>query len=200
MNKKIDVLILAAGSASRMGEIKQLLPWQDTTLLGNAIQTAKNCNGRNTYVVLGAKANSIIETIEEVGCTYLINTNWKFGMGTSLSHGIKNIVKLKDPPDAILVMVADQPYMNTSYLNTIIDLYITGNKKIVATEYENKLGVPAIFNSSLFSELQALDGDVGASKIIKANLSDSIGLKAGKKVIDLDTPTDYKKHTFINKS
>jgi len=200
MNKKVDVLILAAGSASRMGTLKQLLPWQDTTLLGNAMQTAKNCTGRNTYVVLGAQASNILATIQKNGCTFLINTKWKLGMGTSLSHGIKKIAKLKDPPDAILVMVADQPYMNTTYLNSIIDLYIAGNKKIVATEYENKLGVPAIFNRSLFSELQALDGDVGASKIIKTHLSDTIGLKAGKKILDLDTPADYKKHTFINKS
>ncbi len=200
MNKKVDILILAAGSASRMGEIKQLLPWQDTTLLGNAIETAKNCNGRNTYVVLGANADAIIETIDTEEVTMLIHTNWKLGMGTSLSHGIKEISLGGDPPDAILVTVADQPYMDAAYLNTIIEHYSNECKKIVATVYEKKLGVPAVFDKSLFSELKSLDGDVGASKIITANLSDSLGLNAGKKVLDLDTPTEYKKHIFIQKA
>lgn len=200
MNKKVDVLILAAGSASRMGELKQLLPWKDTTLLGNAIQTAKICNGRHTYVVLGAHADTIIESINKAGVTILVNAHWDLGMGTSLSHGIKEITKRKDLPDAILVTVADQPYIDATYLNMIIDQYTNGNNKIVATAYEKKLGVPAVFDKSLFPELKALAGDVGASKIITANLSASIGLNAGKKVLDLDTPADYKKHIFINKS
>jgi molybdenum cofactor cytidylyltransferase len=200
MNNKVDVLILAAGTASRMGELKQLLPWKDTSLLGNAIQTAKICNGRNIYVVLGAHADTIIETINKAGVTILINADWNLGMGTSLSHGITEITKRKDLPDAILVTVADQPYIDATYLNMIIDQYTNGNKKIVATVYEKKLGVPAVFDKSLFSELKALTGDVGASKIITANLSASIGLNAGKKALDLDTPADYKKHTFNNKS
>jgi molybdenum cofactor cytidylyltransferase len=89
--------------------------------------------------------------------------------------------------------------MNAAHLNTIIDLYTTRNKKIVATEYKNKLGVPAIFDRSLFSALKNLSGDIGASNIIKEHLSDCIGVKAGKKLIDLDTPTDYKKHTSKKK-
>ncbi|MBT8263932.1 MAG: nucleotidyltransferase family protein [Eudoraea sp.] len=199
MNKKVDVLILAAGSASRMGELKQLMPWKDTTLLGNAIQIGKNCKGRNTYAILGAQANKVIETIREEGCTFLINTNWELGMGSSLSYGIQDIASQEDSPDAILVTVADQPYMNTAHLNTIINLYSKSNKKIIATEYKSKLGVPAIFDKALFSELKDLSGDIGASNIIKEHQSDSIGVKAGKKLIDLDTQSDYKKHTSINK-
>ncbi|MFC2128148.1 NTP transferase domain-containing protein, partial [Bacteroidota bacterium] len=34
MQNKTGILILAAGSSSRMGEPKQLLPWSNTTLLG----------------------------------------------------------------------------------------------------------------------------------------------------------------------
>ena len=199
MNKKVDVLIPAAGSASRMGELKQLMPWKDTTLLGNAIQIGKNCKSRNTYVVLGAQANKVIETIREEGCTFLINANWKLGMGSSLSYGIQEISTQEASPDAILVTVADQPYMNTTHLNTIIDLYATSNKNIIATEYNSKLGVPAIFDRSLFSELKDLTGDIGASNIIKEHQSDSIGVEAGKKLIDLDTQSDYNKHTSINK-
>ncbi|MBG7631334.1 MAG: NTP transferase domain-containing protein, partial [Bacteroidetes bacterium] len=52
----IAMLILAAGESKRMNGIKQLLPWKNTTLLGNAIEQGLNSNVNLVYVVLGANS------------------------------------------------------------------------------------------------------------------------------------------------
>ena len=61
MDKKgnIAMVILAAGAATRMQAIKQLLPWKKTTLLGNAIEQGLQSNVDKVYVVLGANASKI---------------------------------------------------------------------------------------------------------------------------------------------
>lgn len=50
----IAMLILAAGGSSRMEGIKQLLSWNNSTLLGSAITTGLNSDVKDVFVVLGA--------------------------------------------------------------------------------------------------------------------------------------------------
>ena len=38
---KIAILIMGAGTSSRMKAIKQLLPWGDSTFIGNALKNAQ---------------------------------------------------------------------------------------------------------------------------------------------------------------
>jgi molybdenum cofactor cytidylyltransferase len=191
---KTAIIILAAGNSSRMGQLKQLMPWKDTTLLGNAIRMARNSNADSIYVVLGAQADKIKETIKEDGINTITNKQWAQGMGATISYGVDQILKSGCHPEAMLIMVADQPNMDFDFLNSLIDKYAKGKSKIVATQYADKLGVPAIFDKQYFPRLLQLQGEEGASQIIKNNRNDCFGLNAGKKVIDLDTLNDY--HTY----
>jgi len=87
MNKNITILILAAGASSRMGEAKQLLPWRDTTLLGNAISTAKTSRANEVLIVLGANADTIKAEVISKNITFLENKLWNLGLGSSISCG-----------------------------------------------------------------------------------------------------------------
>ena len=60
---KIAILILAAGSASRMGKVKQLLSYKHTTLLGHAIEQALKTPADGIYCILGADASVIQKEI-----------------------------------------------------------------------------------------------------------------------------------------
>mgnify|MGYP000901037785 CR=1 FL=1 len=55
----IAILILAAGSSSRMGASKQLLPAGKTTLLGVTIEIASQTNANKVFCVLGSNAEAI---------------------------------------------------------------------------------------------------------------------------------------------
>ncbi|MBO0323220.1 nucleotidyltransferase family protein [Muricauda sp. CAU 1633] len=186
----IAVLILAAGASTRMeGGPKQLLAWGDTTLLGHAIEQAKQLT-ESVFVVLGAHTDKIKEIVpKDVGIIH--NTHWEKGMGSSISVGIKNILENHSNLSGILIMLADQPFLDASYLSTIKAEFENGGHKIVATDYGKKLGVPALFHPSLFSELSKLNQDFGARHIIEKYSTDSMSVFPEGKQIDIDTKKEY---------
>jgi molybdenum cofactor cytidylyltransferase len=199
----IVTLILAAGSSSRMGKAKQLLPWSQNTLLGNAIDTANSADIDRVFVVLGAEAKRIQEKLISRNHEIILNKDWQQGLGSSVSAGISGIINSEATPNAVLIMLADQPFIDKAYINTLIEYYKTNKGKIIATQYGSKMGVPAIFDRSFFLDLQELKGDEGAGKLISKNKISCYSVDPGKKVTDLDTPEDYitfKGLNFKNKT
>ncbi|MEY8021836.1 NTP transferase domain-containing protein [Muriicola sp. SD30] len=195
---KITALILAAGASSRMGRTKQLLPWGNSTLLGNAVSTAHESGLEEILVVLGAKANTIKATLDSMPCQIVVNSDWEEGLGSSIRTGVSHIITSASIPDGILIMLADQPFVNADYLKKLIYHFKNGDGGIICSDYSKKLGVPAIFDSKYFTKLQGLSGDEGAGGIIKNHIDDSYGLEAGKITIDLDTHEDYISLKSIN--
>ncbi|MGE0688024.1 MAG: NTP transferase domain-containing protein, partial [Dehalococcoidia bacterium] len=49
----ISAIILAAGESSRMGRLKQLLPWDGTTLLDWQVREARAAGVDDVVIVLG---------------------------------------------------------------------------------------------------------------------------------------------------
>ena len=84
---KIPILLLAAGSSSRMGRPKQLLPWGKQTLIEHQIQTLLQ-TGNPVNVVLGAHSESVIPVIKNMGSFIFFNPDWEQGMGSSIAAGI----------------------------------------------------------------------------------------------------------------
>ncbi len=189
----IAILILAAGASTRMGKMKQLLPWKGTTLLGNAIQQAENTNAKNIYIVLGANANRIKEALK-TNLHILVNSDWKSGLGSSLAYGVRHIQANKEEASGVLVLLADQPLIDTTFINSLIDNF-EGDTSIVTTGYKNRVGVPAVFGSAYFSQLAGLHKDFGAKELIQQHKDRYIRIEGGAKTIDIDTLEDYEKLT-----
>jgi len=82
--------------------------------------------------------------------------------------------------------------IDAPYLNCLIDTFTEEKKGIVGTSYGTRVGVPVIFGSKYFAELQKLYEDFGARDIILKNLSDCMSLKTDGKEFDIDTKEDYR--------
>ena len=65
-------------------------------------------------------------------------------------------------------------------------------KKIVASNYNNIWGVPALFSRSFFNELLLLEGQEGAKKILNDHPDDIAPVPFDKGSIDIDTLADYE--------
>jgi molybdenum cofactor cytidylyltransferase len=196
LNRKsnIAILILAAGGSTRMGSPKQLLKWKQTTLIGHTIATAQKLELSKTIIVLGANYNSIKTKIERYQVETLINKDWRSGLGNSIAFGVRSILECNLDLDGVLVILADQPLVDTAYLNSLIKAFEIGKRQIIASAYkENKQGVPVLFDKFYFKELSQLNDDKGAKAILQKYANKAIGMNAEGLVSDIDTLDDYKK-------
>lgn len=189
-NKNIAVIILAAGSSARLGRPKQLLELDGNTLLQKSIIAALNVS-KNVIVVLGANEQLIRPTISNLPIEITLNKNWAKGMSSSIRTGM-SFLENKDC-EAVLIMLCDQPFVDALLLEKMISVFEKSELPIVASEYEGKVGVPAIFDVSFFQKLKILEGQKGAKTLIMNNLKQIECFSFEKGKIDIDTEEDWKK-------
>jgi len=191
LEKNISILILAAGASTRMGQPKQLLPWNETTLLKHAIQQARNAKAKDVFVVLGAHFEKIYPTIQDEAIQVLRNESWETGMSSSIALGTQKV--MESTGDALLIMLADQPFIGTNELNAMIDLVEGTAQSLVATAYEKGYGVPAIFGKKYFEQLSQLSGPKGAKSLIAHHTHLITPFQPPQvATVDIDTPSTYQ--------
>lgn len=190
----IDIMIMAAGEGSRMGSIKQLLAWKDSNFLLDCVQKANRSIADSVHIVLGAHAVKIIDVCsfkQHQTPNILINYDWPKGLGNSISFGLKRVMDSDHKPDAILICLADQPLVSISYLNKLITTFKKSNHNIIATQYKNRAGVPALFDKSVYQNLEKLDGDFGAKHVLKQLKKETLVLVEKEIIRDIDTKAEY---------
>lgn len=188
----VAIVILAAGASKRMKTIKQLLPWKNTTLLGNAIEQGLHSNIDKVYVVLGANSEVIKEKISSDSIQIIENKNWQQGLGNSIACAVNYFKQQNLQYNSVLITLADQPLIDANYYNLLIEYFSKSNKKIIASNINNKPSVPAIFDASYFEKLSELNQDKGAKKLIESNPEDVYMLSQNTNLIDVDTLETYK--------
>ncbi|MCL1470797.1 nucleotidyltransferase family protein [Argonema antarcticum] len=188
----VAILILAAGSSTRMGTPKQLLPYREHTLLSHTVEVAITSVCHPIIVVLGAYAEQIRPEISQYPIQIIENTRWNQGMSSSIQVGIQALDTVSEKPEAVVITLCDQPFISTQLVNQLVETYFSTEKPIIASEYAGTLGVPALFSSSFFPDLMNLKGAEGAKKVIKnyRNKVFSIPFVEGR--VDIDTPEEYK--------
>lgn len=176
-----------------MGDIKQLLAWKGTFLINHSIETVLQGDSSKTIVVLGANYEPIKAEIQQEHIQIIYNKDWENGLGSSIAFGVK-YVQNNYEVDGVLITLADQPLIDTNYLNSLVNSFEVGKNQIIASNYGNeKLGVPALFDSFYFEELTQLNNDKGAKKIIENHLDNVLALNAKHLIADIDTKEEYER-------
>ena len=191
------LIILAAGASSRMGQPKQLLPWQGRSLLRHAAETALATSLRPVYVVLGCGWEACEKELAGLDVSAVINPSWADGMGTSVAAGIEALQQHDTNISGALLMLVDQPDVTAEFLDSMLARWLEGNAQIVATQYADGGGVPAIFSRAHFEELRALNADRGARKIIAREASAVVLFPPPAEFADLDTPQYHEIRTRV---
>jgi len=187
----IGIVILAAGSSSRLGMPKQLLEFDGMSLLNHAIMEAANSNACSVIVVLGAHTDLIANKIDGDIAFIVKNENWSEGMASSVRLGLDTLLSQIPSIDAVIFMTCDQPYITSLVLNDLISTHQQTGKPIVTSNYGEATGPPALFHKSFFPELMELKGDVGAKKIIQQHSDEVATVLFAKGKIDIDTKENY---------
>lgn len=188
---KTAVILLAAGSSSRLGRPKQLLDFQGKKLIQKAIEEAQKSKADSMVVVLGWNPELIKTGFDAVQIPWVVNSNWEEGMASSMQTGLSFLIE-KEKPEQVILMLVDQPFVDSKLLDRLIEEKENSRKGIVTCSYSETLGVPAIFEQTYFEEMLSLKGSEGAKKVILKNSEDVFSLDFPLGAVDLDTEEDLK--------
>jgi molybdenum cofactor cytidylyltransferase len=190
---RITAVVLAAGESKRMGQTKQLLPWGNTTVLGQVLQNLQASSIHDILVISGHEAEAIEAIAQAHDLDAIRNTQYASGeMLSSLQTAVRHL-----PPstDAMLVMHADQPLVTPAIIDQLLTAYRQGHGDIIAPVYAGQRGNPVLLSRCFFEEL--LGQPLGsAPRDLLRRHPEAIHLVeiADESVlIDLDDPETYQR-------
>ncbi len=186
----IGAVVLAAGGSSRLGEPKQLLQFRGETLVHRAVSAATDAKCAPIIVVVGDSGPAIWQELQGTSAVVVENADWARGLGTSIRAGVQ---QLSDSTEAAVILTCDQPLVDSAVIAELMQTQKETGKPIVASNYANTLGIPAIFDQSLFHALLDLPDDSGAKSIITGRREDVASIFFEDGAIDIDTPEDFRR-------
>jgi molybdenum cofactor cytidylyltransferase len=187
-------VLLAAGASTRLGQPKQLVRLEGESLLRRTGRLAIEAGCSPTLVVLGFDADPMRAELNGLAVDVVVNQDWQEGMGASLRAGMEALRTVDPQPQAVLILVCDQPRLSAGHLNTLLTRHktatATSDIAITASVYACRAGVPAIFAARAFPKLRSSQGDRGAKDLIRAHAAQVQGVPWPDGEIDIDLPSD----------
>jgi len=187
------ILILAAGSASRMQQPKMLLPFGKGSILSHLLEETKTLQPKAICVVTGYYHTAMLPLLQTEPILVVYNEDWKAGMAGSIKTGLSALLKQQPILDSVVILVSDQPFITRALLQEMIQTHETSGKGIVAAFYNGIKGTPVLFNKKYFQHLQELQGDKGAKSILQLVPDDIATVDFAEGEMDIDTPEDYER-------
>ncbi|MBI1906694.1 MAG: NTP transferase domain-containing protein [Rhodocyclales bacterium] len=190
----VAVLILAAGTSSRMGETNKLLAEVDgVPMVLRALNAAQASRAASVTVVLGHEGTVVEALLAPRPARVVHNPDFAQGLSTSLRCGIAAL-----PADAraVLVMLADMPRVSAAHLDRLIEAWDPARPAIIVPHHDGRRGNPVLWPRALFSEMQAVGGDRGARELLARHADQvrRVEFDDDAIFIDVDTPADLARH------
>jgi molybdenum cofactor cytidylyltransferase len=187
---EVAALVLAAGGSSRMGSAKQLLEVDGRSLVRRATDAALQSRCASVRVVTGCEADRVAAEVVGTGALVVRNAAWRDGLSASIAAGV-SAATADAQPDGILVLLGDQPHVDSEVLDALLAAFSGEPDAIAACAYAGRVGVPAVFGGSWFAELRRLSGDRGARDLLQdvRNRVRVVAFEAA--ALDIDTPEDW---------
>lgn len=191
--QRIGLIVLAAGGSSRLGQPKQLLPYQGRTLLRQAAQVAVASGCEPLVLVTGALHDELLPEVAELPFFGVRNEDWAQGRSSSIQAGL-DVLEMQTtaaPLDAAIIILCDQPLLNAALLQQLVTQFQTTGQLLVASVYGGTRGVPALFSRALFPALHALQGPAGARDLLRQYAAlPAVPFPGG--LLDVDTAAQYE--------
>lgn len=190
----VGAILLAAGESSRMGQLKALLPWRNTTLLEHQLRSLLDGGVQWVVVVVGHDADRLKPIIEAVeGASWTLNNDYLQGKTTSLKAGVAALAG--QPISDVLLLNVDQP-RNADTVRRLLERHQASSFRITIPTYGGKGGHPILIAAELLPELAEIEEESQGLKAVvrrHAEATERYELDDPSVLLDLNTPEQYQK-------
>ena len=192
-------IILAAGSSTRMGQPKQLLPLTGKPLLLHAIDAAAASCLDEVIVVLGDRAEEIESALRlSPGgkVRIVVNEQYSKGQSTSLRLGLRSAAA---DSCAAAALLGDQPFVTAELIDKIAAAFEAGDSPMTRPVYVAANGGvvpghPVLIARRIWPDVERLEGDGGARALLAAHPDWLQEVRMdGAPPADIDTQADYQR-------
>ena len=180
---KLGCLVMAAGNAERFGENKLAAIYDGKSLIRHALDAVpKNLFSR---VVVVTQYPEVEQMAKDYGFEALRNKHPDYGISHTISLGTQAMAECA----AILYLVSDQPLLDSSSVERVVELWKKNPDHIVGAAHKGKRGNPCIFPREFFGELLDLKEDHGGNTIIRKHPERLLTVEVAElELTDVDTP------------
>lgn len=189
----ISAIVLAAGSAERMGEQKLLFPLKGRPVLRWVLEAVLASQvDEACCVVREPESMRQAISLSHSRLRWVVNAEAEKGQNTSIVAGLRAI----DPrSQGALFLVGDQPLVTAELIDALLSLFQESSAWIVAPVFRGQTRNPVLFRRDLFPEIAKLTGDRGGRVLIQTyrEKTSLLEWKDEKPFLDLDTREDYEK-------
>jgi len=196
MSKNIAALILAAGQSRRMGTPKMLLPWGQTTVLGQVVATIAQAGIAEIVIVTGGARQAVEAEADRLSNEFVLRCvhNPQSEAGDMLSSLQCGLASLSPHVESALIGLGDQPQLSLAATLAVISTYELSPVQLIVPSYHMHRGHPWLVQRSLWDELLAWGPPLTLRDFLNAHAGDISYVDADQTILkDLDTPADYRR-------
>lgn len=188
---KLSAIILSAGYSSRMGAFKPLLEFQGKTALELIVNTFRACGIDDIVVVVGCRAEEIMEKLNYLHVNWAVNENYSNGMYSSVKTGVR---KLMDDSQGFFLNPVDIPLIKKATVEDLKAEFLKGEKGIIYPVFKGERIHPPIISHTYVEYILEDSSPYGLGNLLKQHEEDSAEIAvvdwgASK---DMDTKEDYE--------
>lgn len=186
--EKIVCAVLAAGGSSRLGRPKQLVPFRGEPLVRRVTQVALASRCASVAVIVGAESASVETAVRDLPVRCVVNGAWQEGIASSVRAAVAWAREQR--AEGLLLVLADQPLLTSAHVDQLV-LGLRAGAPAAGSAYEDVLGVPAAFSASQFDALAALEGDRGATRVLRETQG-AVTISWPEGLVDVDSEADVR--------
>jgi len=195
--RRVFAMILAAGQGRRMGQLKQLMPYGDGTMLDAVLDAVMECPIDGLVLVAHPEVADDFEDGLPEDCFIEVNDDPTSGMLVSVQIGLECLMAECDPTpqDGVMILLADQPQIRAGTIATCAETFRLPRKGpgILIAKYRGRRGHPTVFSIERLREIESWSADRRLNEIAQLHPEDvrELPITTQAMPIDVNTPEDY---------
>lgn len=180
-------MLLAAGLSRRFGSPKLVARLSGRPLLEIVLDQLLALDAGPVRMVVGPGFAADFPSAGHPAVAIVTNAHPEEGLASSIQTGVR---ELGTTTLAVMLCLADQVGVAHDDYRRLIEAWRTRPLAPAAALFCSQLGAPAIFPSSWFPRLLALEGDRGAGSLLRGHAAEVTAVPLPAAAFDVDTPAD----------
>lgn len=183
-----SALILAGGAGRRFGGGKLLADLCGAPVIRRVADAVLGVGFAEVISITGAEDANIRRALAGAEVSVRHAPDWVEGMAASLRAGVR---ALAPQAEGVCVYLGDMPLVPAGLCGALVEAAQAAGYA-ARPRCEGKSGHPVAFTRAAFADLMKLEGDAGATALLKARPEAVAYLETAERgvLLDIDTPED----------